>query len=504
MPSSLLTFAPRRSVLVVLFALGCQDPVSDPIATQLIFRTQPTSTVAGTALTPALRVELADADGALVAASGIPVTLSLSAGYPAATILGATTVATVSGVATFTDVSLATAGVGFSLEAAAPGLASARSSPFNISASSVATLRVVSGGTQSAIIGRPLADTLRIVATDRFDNPVPGVPLSWSVAGDAGTLLLAEALTDARGVARARWRLGTLTGTHQIVVAAGTISVSISATAAPLRLLAFKGLALSTFAFTTLNAETGLPLATVARPEVTSSIQGYAATDSLSGRYFISNGVLFTLDAATGSLLASTSGGADVNEIQYDPASQAIVGLTTRTGVAELVRVNPTSGQVTSVGFVRNLSGTSQGSAGFDGSTGRYFVVGLDTSSVFRLFTISASTGAVLASPDVSTLDISSPRFDPTSGSIVGLTRRTGEWELVRINTVSGVVSSSGIIPGVNAVLQGEAALDAATGTYVFLASDGSTERAYSVRVLTAAIISQPPAPQLSYLQIAP
>lgn len=87
-------------------------------------------------------------------------------------------------------------------------------------------------------------------------------------------------------------------------------------------------------------------------------MQGQSALDSEGGRYFVLNGTMHTIAAATGAVLASVE--ADVNEIQFDPASQSLIGLTTRTGTQELVRVNPQTGAISSIGFVPSLLGTNQ------------------------------------------------------------------------------------------------------------------------------------------------
>ena len=74
--------------------------------------------------------------------------------------------------------------------------------------------------------GQTLADSLRARVTDPFGNPVPGVPVVWSATG-GGTVSPAGATTDALGIARAAWTLGTTVGAQQ--TAAASLSPAVRA-----------------------------------------------------------------------------------------------------------------------------------------------------------------------------------------------------------------------------------------------------------------------------------
>jgi hypothetical protein len=101
----------------------------------LLFDQQPTNTVAGDVITPAVTLEVLDGDGNLVTDQSVNVTVTLSGGNANATLGGNTTQASVSGVATFDDLTVDKVGTGYLLNATAPGINdSAQSDPFDVTA----------------------------------------------------------------------------------------------------------------------------------------------------------------------------------------------------------------------------------------------------------------------------------------------------------------------------------------------------------------------------------
>jgi hypothetical protein len=103
-----------------------------PVATQLAFAVQPTTTVAGRAIAPALRVTARDALGNTSPAFTGDVTVALAVNPGGSSLSGSTTATAVNGVATFYDVRLDQAGSGYVLTASATGLATATSAPFDV------------------------------------------------------------------------------------------------------------------------------------------------------------------------------------------------------------------------------------------------------------------------------------------------------------------------------------------------------------------------------------
>jgi hypothetical protein len=113
--------------------------ISAAAANKLAYVQGPTDGTAGTAISPAISVQVQDLYGNAVAAVGVSVTLGLSAG---AINSGASATTDSAGRATFSAVTINTAAVGLTLTASAAGLSpTAASAPFNI------TVAVINGAT---------------------------------------------------------------------------------------------------------------------------------------------------------------------------------------------------------------------------------------------------------------------------------------------------------------------------------------------------------------------
>ncbi|MBF5041990.1 hypothetical protein FGE12_06260 [Aggregicoccus sp. 17bor-14] len=169
-------------------------------ARSLAFVTQPSSTVAGSALAPAVQVAVRDVHGNTVTASTASVTLALSAG----SLAGTRTVAAVNGVATFPDLSVAQAGTSYTLAASSGSLTGATSAAFAVSPGAPAALAFrtqPAGGPAGATLG-----AVEVEALDASGNLVPGfageVSLSLGEAPSGAVLSGTASATAAGGVAR--------------------------------------------------------------------------------------------------------------------------------------------------------------------------------------------------------------------------------------------------------------------------------------------------------------
>jgi hypothetical protein len=79
-----------------------------------------------------------------------------------------------------------------------------------------ATLEVLSGGDQpDAVVGAALPQPLEVRVRNAFGATLADVRVVWSLAAGEGTVTPTESLTDAEGVARAEWTLGTAAGEQQ-------------------------------------------------------------------------------------------------------------------------------------------------------------------------------------------------------------------------------------------------------------------------------------------------
>lgn len=89
------------------------------------------------------------------------------------------------------------------------------------------------GDLQTGEVGTALGLEPSVLVRDQFGNPVPGVPVRFTVVGSAGSVAVPNAVTDASGIASAGpWTLGPQVGTQRVTASlpSGT-AVSFTATA---------------------------------------------------------------------------------------------------------------------------------------------------------------------------------------------------------------------------------------------------------------------------------
>src|SRR5207249_6316395 len=142
-------------------------------ATQLVFTVQPSTTVAGAAISPAVQVSALDAVNNVVPSFTGPVTVALGNSPGGSTLDGTTTVAAVNGVASFSDLTLNKTSTGYGLTASATGLSSTTSNSFTITAGTATQLAFgIQPGT--TIAGHQISPAVKVRALDALGNLVPG------------------------------------------------------------------------------------------------------------------------------------------------------------------------------------------------------------------------------------------------------------------------------------------------------------------------------------------
>jgi hypothetical protein len=88
-----------------------------------------------------------------------------------------------------------------------------------------ATLEPIGGAARVGAYGAPLADSLAVVLRDRWGNPVPGVPVAWTVTAGGGSVSPAVSSTNGVGVATASWTPGLSPGEAQRMEAAAGVAI---------------------------------------------------------------------------------------------------------------------------------------------------------------------------------------------------------------------------------------------------------------------------------------
>ncbi|HXQ30000.1 MAG TPA: Ig-like domain-containing protein [Gemmatimonadales bacterium] len=193
---------------------GATLTVTGGVAKSLVYTTQPAATTAGTALSPAIQVEVRDTNGALVPTARNPVTLAIASG-PGGTLLGTTTVNAINGVASFSGLSIQLAGGGYTISASSSGLAGATSSAFAISPGAPVSLAFTTqpGGAEGNVA---IAPAVTVAIVDAYGNAVTTATNSITLA--VGKNPWANVITGAKG--------GTLSGTKTKAAVGGVATFS--------------------------------------------------------------------------------------------------------------------------------------------------------------------------------------------------------------------------------------------------------------------------------------
>jgi hypothetical protein len=127
----------RRTILSLIAATlvvgSCSS--TEPEATALSFRVQPSDAAAGQSIAPAVLVGFVTGDQTQVTSIDAVITVALipTTGSAGAILSGTLVVQSVDGVATFSDLSIDQAGIGYQLVASAEGFPVRNSNPFNVS-----------------------------------------------------------------------------------------------------------------------------------------------------------------------------------------------------------------------------------------------------------------------------------------------------------------------------------------------------------------------------------
>jgi len=193
-------------------ATGLSDAISWPFQSlnaatagvRLGFVAQPSNSVAGQNISPALTVEVQDTYGLRDVTSSASVTLSLDFNAGGATLSGTITQAAIAGLATFAGVSLNRTGVGYTLRASATGLQGAVSAGFSISHDVPDKLLFIES-LYTFESGIAYGTAIRVQVCDQFGNLVQNatdlVTLSSNGAGSSFTLSGTTSINAVNGIA---------------------------------------------------------------------------------------------------------------------------------------------------------------------------------------------------------------------------------------------------------------------------------------------------------------
>ncbi|KKL20023.1 hypothetical protein LCGC14_2459610, partial [marine sediment metagenome] len=152
--------------------------VTPGAANNLAYSQQPGNTVAGSAITPAVTVEVRDEwNNVRTSDNSTSVAVAINNNPGSGTLSGTTPRTAASGVATFNDLSIDKSGDGYTLDATSGGLTTATSSGFNITSPTIQFTSASSGGAESAT---PVTLQLTLSAASGLD-----VSVDYALSGTA-------------------------------------------------------------------------------------------------------------------------------------------------------------------------------------------------------------------------------------------------------------------------------------------------------------------------------
>ncbi len=215
--------------------------VSDTIALEaapaarLAMVTQPSGIAqAGVVFPTQPAVRVTDGFGNSVADAGLTVTAEIASG-PAGALEGGTAVITdLDGVAAFADVAIGGPVGTYTLRFVSDGLESVTSDAIELGPGPAATITMLAGDGQTATAGTSVEIPPAVLVTDQHDNPVPGVPVTFTVTAGGGAVNpTTPVISDAFGVAAVTsWTLGMEAGVNTLEAAAeGLIGSPVTFTA---------------------------------------------------------------------------------------------------------------------------------------------------------------------------------------------------------------------------------------------------------------------------------
>lgn len=219
------TYTTRASITGV--ALDPAIFVTTGLAAKLLFVTQPGAiATSGAPLDPQPVLQLADPDGNPIATGGVTVTAQIASG--GGTLEGGTSgVSDGSGRVPFAGLVIRGSPGLRTLIFAADGYASALSDPVAVGVGAPASMELVTGDGQSAVVGTAVATAPSVRVKDASGNPVAGVPVNFVVTGGGGRISGENQISGTDGTATVtEWKVGNAVGQNTLEARIGTSGVS--------------------------------------------------------------------------------------------------------------------------------------------------------------------------------------------------------------------------------------------------------------------------------------
>jgi hypothetical protein len=212
-----------------LSAVSSTFTVTPGAAAKLAFTVQPSTVVAGAAISPAVQVLVQDALGNTVASATTSIALAITSGTgTTGAVLGGTlTQAAVAGIGMYANLTVDKVGTGYTLTATASGLTGATSGAFAVSPGAAASIAKQSGDGQTTMTATQLPIAPAVVVKDAYGNAVPGAAVTFAIVSGGGSVTGANQTSNAGGVATVgSWTLGSVAGANTLSATAVGAGIS--------------------------------------------------------------------------------------------------------------------------------------------------------------------------------------------------------------------------------------------------------------------------------------
>lgn len=202
------------------------------LPTRLVFTVQPGTTLAGSVITPAVKVSLQDNAGNVATLFPLDVTVAIGTNPGGGTLSGTKTVTATNGVATFSDLNINAGGTGYTLTASTSGLTDGTSAAFTITPGAASTLTFTVQPTNTDP-GAAITPAVRVAARDIYGNVATSFTGSVTVALGAnpagGTLSGTTTVSAVAGIATfADLSIGTDGSGYTLAASASSLNSGMS------------------------------------------------------------------------------------------------------------------------------------------------------------------------------------------------------------------------------------------------------------------------------------
>jgi hypothetical protein len=244
-----------------------------------------------------------------------------------------------------------------------------------------------------------------------------------------------------------------------------------------------------------IDASTGIKTNINPLPNITGFIAGdVSAINSDSNYYHFGATVnatyrFYTLDLATGNIIYNPSYTGIYVGVEYNCADSTLYGIEVVNNFYNFVRINPVTGQSTTILPVTGITGYVGGTFSLDLISQRYSFRA--SSSVgFRLLSIDVATGVVVNDnpfPD----NVVGHKFSPADSAVYGLWEDNNQYKLEKINYVNGTHSTVSVLAGVSPSFFFSSQSMNQNGEYTFRGYDLSNNvKLFSVDVTTGNVFN--------------